>query len=291
MEEEGPSVVLESLHFNISLEAGSLAVLSIPNEVVPKCAWWLVREYGSKKLNKRTFHSILVDDDGLSIVCTIQAVGVLQYLLRPEEFTLSPLHWRAFVINLTGTAYEVPGAVYCLANTLSKEGLSILHISTFEAEVFLIQEPDLDRACSILKQFEDPSKVQSLIDQVWQAGNGGAPPHKQRQSLSGHQKRPSASTTTLASAGNGESAEESSRLAGETLPEEVEEDNDFDESWITPQGVADYPIDESFTTSCMSLPALPLFKEGFTLCVLPNPLILAKLREDADWAQCAPVLV
>lgn len=64
-----------------------------------------------------------------------------------------------------GSAAEFPGAVHYLADSLSQEGLSILHISTFESEVFLVQEQDLERACAIFRRTGSPKELAGLIEQ------------------------------------------------------------------------------------------------------------------------------
>jgi pectin methylesterase-like acyl-CoA thioesterase len=75
---------------------------------------------------------------------------------------VSPQKWRAFVIVLSISAIEFPGAVHYLADSLSQEGLSILHISTFESEVFLVQEQDIEKACNVFRRSESPSKLAGL---------------------------------------------------------------------------------------------------------------------------------
>jgi hypothetical protein len=89
---------------------------------------------------------------------------MLQSLLRPEWYIMSPQLWNALVINVKGAAYEFPGAVYYLANILSEAGFSIFHISTFESEIFLVQEKDIDRASIILKDAISPVKVNEFFD-------------------------------------------------------------------------------------------------------------------------------
>lgn len=76
---------------------------------------------------------------------------------------VSPQRWRAFVIKVVGAAVELPGAVHYLADSLSKEGLSILHISTFESEVFLVQEQDIEKACSVFRKSAGPQELASFV--------------------------------------------------------------------------------------------------------------------------------
>jgi len=143
--------------------------VSIPLISVPSSSWLVIREY---KREKNFFSSLLLDDDGLSLVCDDVSVGALQ-CLNITDLKISPQRWLALIINVIGTANEFPGAVYYLAQTLAKEKLrllllasvfllyllslfliiSILHISTFESEVFLVQEQDIERACDALRYF------------------------------------------------------------------------------------------------------------------------------------------
>jgi hypothetical protein len=91
-----------------------------------------------------------MDDDGLSVVCNPHELILLESL-HIKSLNVSPSRWRALEINVVGSATEFPGAVYFLADTLSKSNISILHISTFESEIFLVQEQDIDSACEVLR--------------------------------------------------------------------------------------------------------------------------------------------
>ena len=174
------TVIAAAGPFTIALEHEDVMVVSIPLSVVPTFAWWVIREYCLDRRRKTCFHSILLDDDGLSLVCSAASVPALEALNTSGQVTINPQKWRAFVINMyggwTGTlvrcvrarvhtgalrrarhqdvtpvhfhartggcggsAEEFPGAVHHLAESLSAEGMSILHISTFESEVFLVQ--------------------------------------------------------------------------------------------------------------------------------------------------------
>jgi hypothetical protein len=78
----------------------------------------------------------------------------------------SPQHWRALLINVVGSATEFPGAVYYLANSLSEGGVSIFHISTFESEVFLVREHDIEKACSLLRRNESPRELGVFLEKA-----------------------------------------------------------------------------------------------------------------------------
>lgn len=56
--------------------------------------------------------------------------------------------------------------MHYLADSLSQEGLSILHISTFESEVFLVQEQDIEKACAVFRKSESPVEIASLIQEA-----------------------------------------------------------------------------------------------------------------------------
>jgi len=154
--EEAGTVVVSGGPFNVTLLDGELVVLSIPAEFVPCAAWWLFREYvlksdsNSGTAKRTSFSSLFMDDDGLSIVCHPSDLVLLESL-QIKGLNVSPSRWRALEINIVGSATEFPGAVYFLADTLSKRNISILHISTFESEIFLVQEQDIDTACELLR--------------------------------------------------------------------------------------------------------------------------------------------
>ena len=78
------------------------------------------------------------------MVCDPEKIVILQSL-GIENIKISPLRWISLIINANSSASELPGVVFYLSNALSSEGISILHISTFDSEVFLVQEFDIDR--------------------------------------------------------------------------------------------------------------------------------------------------
>ncbi len=318
MESKASCLVLDSVHLSISLDAANLSVLSIPPGNVPKCAWLVLREYGMKvHMNSHSFHSIICDDDGMSIVCESHLIPTFKFLLNPADYTLCSSHWRALTVHLTGNAYEMPGMVYCLANSLSQEGLSILHISTFEAEVFLIQEPDLEKVLTILRKFQDPEQAVRLLDEAW-----GKTPNENSNSVNSHARSILSGTTVESLLSSPK--ESSPELLFNTIDmhrDASEEDlnssahnntNEFDESWLAPQ--VSPALTDVMSLPSVSSPALstisvttnalnslnllkhsfddtPRFGGGFTLCVLPDPVILARLRDASQWAACAPILV
>ena len=154
--------------FNVILLDGEFSVLAIPFNDVPSISWWLLREYvyniedNFKNKYDSTFSSIIMDEDGLSVVCSPLEVSVIKSLVN-KELNLSPKIWKALVINVVGSATEFPGAVYLLSNILSEENISILHISTFESEILLVQEQDIDKACNLLQSNPKLNELPSFL--------------------------------------------------------------------------------------------------------------------------------
>jgi ACT domain len=107
-------------------------------------------------------------------VCSVSALAALE-AINSSGLQFNTQHWRAFIINVVGSAAEFPGAVHYLADSLSQEGLSILHISTFESEVFLVQEQDLERACAIFRRTENPNELAGLMEHGQRQRTGSAP--------------------------------------------------------------------------------------------------------------------
>jgi len=88
----------------------------------------------------------------LTIVGSEEALKPLIALLPGVQ---QQQRWFAYIINVIGSATEVPAAVYSLANSLACESISVLHISTFESEVFLIQEKDIEKADRVFQKTQD----------------------------------------------------------------------------------------------------------------------------------------
>ena len=158
--------------FHVTLKHEPLCVVAIAPELVPKAAWWVLRECNLDQRNGAAFNSLLLDDDGLSIVCSPLALSVLENLLQSNpSMVVSKQKWKAFLITVVG--WELPGAVYYLADRLSQEGVSILHISTFDSEIFLVQEQDVARASSVFRRTENGLKERVPQTMTARGKNGG----------------------------------------------------------------------------------------------------------------------
>lgn len=101
----------------------------------------------------------------MSVICSTVAAASLESI-SGRQLLRSPHVWRAFVINVAESATEFPGAVHYLADSLSNAGLSILHISTFEYEVFLVQEQDIEKACTVFRLSDSPTKLASVMQEA-----------------------------------------------------------------------------------------------------------------------------
>lgn len=278
MMEDDEVVIFRSIHVCVSMLRASLTVLALPQRAIPKCAWWLLREFGNFSTDeevlsisrRKGFGMILQDDDGLSVILDKIKVSALQYLIAPEYYTRSPFNWKAFLINMRGSAIEVPGAVYCLANALSSEGLSILHISTFEFEVFLIQEPDLERAIKILKEFENPQRITMILENRYSES-------VDKISKSGKESQ----DLTIDSVRNEEADQEDVKIFQNDIEHRGSMDNEetsnenLDLSWITPQVKSTISLANQLSET-QKISSKTKLDEGFTLCVLPSPMIMAK---------------
>jgi hypothetical protein len=168
-------------YYSVIAQEGLLKVIFIPKYLIPKCAWWVMRsilENESVDHFNAPFSSFLLDSGGMSVVCNAALTLSLCCLVDASELTLSSENWCALIINLTGNEYEFPGAVAYLSGTLSEHNISIFHLSTFDSEVFLVQEPDFEKAKQILRDAGDPVKVASLLHR---AATIISPPRGNRQ--------------------------------------------------------------------------------------------------------------
>jgi hypothetical protein len=143
------TLIVNNSHFKVVHKHEDLNVVCVPLINVPSVAWILLREFISSKRTKNSFNSLLLDDDGLSVVCNPVSMIALQTLCPIIKDDKSNIKWYYFIINVISS--DFPGAVNYLSDSLSKEGISILHISTFESEVFLVQENDIERACEVFR--------------------------------------------------------------------------------------------------------------------------------------------
>lgn len=261
--------------FQIVLQNTKLCVVSIPTESVSSVAWLLFRQYTNVyERDKNSFNSFLLDDDGLSLVCTPTSLVALQ-ALNPTGMIVSQQRWIALVINVCGEA-DFPGAVYHLANSLSSAEISILHISTFEAEVFLVQEQDIDKAVVVMKSTENPAEIQKL---------------KQISNLR-HQKKSGSFDHLQSIMFEIESNNDSSPISRHA--------SDFSlSSLVTEVGsIAHHsvgsPVIVGAETVCESSsagqPQSP-YREGFRLCVLPRRVILAKFASEEALMRCSSILI
>ena len=101
-------VVVSGGPFNVTLLEGEFCVVQIPTASVPCVAWWILREYvydvenTFKHKYSTTFSSIIMDDDGLSIVCNPNEIKVLQ-ALKNTDLNISPKQWKALIVDVVGS--------------------------------------------------------------------------------------------------------------------------------------------------------------------------------------------
>jgi hypothetical protein len=291
--------IVKSTFFDIVMQRSTLVVVSIPPASIFKCSWWLFREFGlvdtfdvEKSTHAKGFGSLLFDDDGLSVIFEENKLIMLKYLLKPNEFTLSSFYWKAFIISFKGSGIEVPGLVYYLANALSNDGLSILHISTFDSEVFLIQENDLEKACKILKEFEDPLRIQEMLEYSYNNNNNI------RNSEGEYRRSSLGDRSSFEQLRNSRDELDSSASYDDESDNNNEDDNHFgsinlDLAWITPQvksTISLYTLNDTKQLSSSLRTSKAKFDEGFMLSVLSQPLMLAKCSF-TDMRKCSDFMV
>lgn len=237
--QEREEILISSPHFRITFFTCPLVVAFVPLASVPRCAWWLLREFSSShplststtsnKDPQSTVKSILLDDEGLTIVFPLSRLGSLPSLLSKEDLTIlcslddknkksnennqnikvdnnennnekivssvsfqqllsssinhdssfnnsaassstaipttssssidetptvsDTFSWRAFTVRMSGPSFDTPQVILSLTQALSQNNISILHISTFEAEIYLIPRNKIDIVKKILKNF------------------------------------------------------------------------------------------------------------------------------------------
>lgn len=315
-----PVVLVHSRYIQIELQAGLLNVVHIDSELVSKCAWWLLRQYSVRPQSGRSplFTSLIMDEGGASLACTPLATETLKSLISPEKCTISPQYWRAVIINISDSAFEYPGTVYFLANVLSDEGLSILHISTFESEVFLIQEMNVERACSILQNVDKGGRLEKFLNNPLQQDDlihgeqgseylddsssiGESSTSRSETDQISQPRSTVGSEATTSTAGVRKHTEGASNgletpLTGSARLNDEEEAIDLDVSWITPSLVLptarDHKSAAHAAKASITSPTIPVvFQDGFHLCVLPNYVRLAKLADGFDVSDFASTLV
>lgn len=209
------------------------------------------------------FTSFIFDNDGLSLVTRSINIPIIKSLLKPECFTLSPQLWKALVINVTGSAGEFPGAVYYLADILSTQGFSIFHISTYESEIFLVQEKDIDQVSNVLKESIKPEKVNEFLERSIR-------------------KSSDANKMTFDLNDLRQAAAEASYAYEETNSGNEHDDNvNLDMSWISPVSNPIVRLKQPLAT----------YRENFFLNVLPNQVILAKLNGPASNSNVLKIVV
>ncbi len=157
--------------FLVFMQSTPLHVAFVPKESVELTAWWIMREYGfmGNVTKSNGFSSLSLDNDGMTVICNSIAAEALQQL-NPTGVKHSSSTWKAFVINVIGSATEVPGAICYLADKLAKENISILHVSTYQSEVFLVQENDVDKASTVFKSCDSVKQLSEFITSLSDSG-------------------------------------------------------------------------------------------------------------------------
>lgn len=93
-------------------------------------------------IQNKTFYSITKTADELSIVCFEKSV--------PKNI-ISEKGWKAIVVN-EELDFSLIGIISSISTSLSKNGISVFVISTFNTDYILIKEEKLKSALTILNE-------------------------------------------------------------------------------------------------------------------------------------------
>lgn len=267
MLEEFQEVLVETYHFNVYQVRGRFNVLSIPHEFIPNCAWWLIQQLPASKCcpgskaTKSTFSSFIMDDDGLSLIADVTTIPTLKKLLKSENLYIHPQQWSALIVNLTSSAFEFPGSVNYISHSLSAQGLPIMHISTFETEVFLVHEEDFAKAIEVFKEIADP---QTFTDYLT--------------------KRPS-----VVSEVETEQIRDEQRQQSEESDEYDGRRGNFDINWLSSRDTPSFDLNALKEEATLSSGSY--LDGGFALRVLPKQLYLCKLSDIEDLSLYCYILI
>jgi len=105
------------------------------------------------------------DISGVTLVVSKRFYGYLQRAGVEPLMRWAPVSWRALQIHLGPASQETPGIISYLSSMLSERKISILNFSTFEADLILVREFDLDNAKQFLEECGEKG-VTGLQEQI-----------------------------------------------------------------------------------------------------------------------------
>mmetsp|Transcript_17242 Transcript_17242/g.33839 ORF Transcript_17242/g.33839 Transcript_17242/m.33839 type:complete len:543 (-) Transcript_17242:410-2038(-) len=175
-------------HFDATLLANSLRVGYIPAEHLVRCTHALVKllvldaeesestsYYGGHSVSDGPSPSgsggimdigglgaahpdssgvnvMLVQDmGGVTVIVNDRYYNQLELAGVVELMRWAPSPWRALQIHLGPASADTPGIISYLSSMLSERNVSILNFSTFEADLILVQDYDLEKARDLLE--------------------------------------------------------------------------------------------------------------------------------------------
>ena len=160
---EEPQSVVTSGNLDCSLLPGRLAVCHIPQQAVARSSWILLRVvfgFGSSGTSPYCKY-LLYDDDGTvtfvaeeAEVVAMQNEGRFTFNDNVSADGLGLLladGWRALQFHFGAAAGESQSAILnSVAKLLSIRGLSILNMTTYDSDLILVQQDDLECALDTL---------------------------------------------------------------------------------------------------------------------------------------------
>jgi len=155
--------IITTRNFSARLLEDVLWVASIPQGDIKRYAWPLIRamlfrhdesEGGDEERapyedEDSGFFSLTHDEDGLSLVMDDICKSAFDEFSDSVRIIYAPCRWRAFQIHLGTSA--MPGVVCLLSSILAEASISILNVSTYDADFILVQEADVVKATGMIR--------------------------------------------------------------------------------------------------------------------------------------------
>ena len=158
-------------HVDLDVLPSNLVVCHVPAKDISRAAWVLLKvvlfpggdEYAEIAAGASTFSSLIMDDEGATIVLDAERATSIHDAGLAHMLHFSPFQWRAIHLHFGGVANEMPGTINTMAKILSDHGVSILHVSTYGSEVFLVRSEDLAGALECFRSDELRDVISAVI--------------------------------------------------------------------------------------------------------------------------------
>lgn len=77
------NIIIKNDYLELTLLDDELEIYLLSLEDIPKCSWWLIREFSNKKIknHSNSFHMLLMEENGLNLICPKNSLIILKKLL------------------------------------------------------------------------------------------------------------------------------------------------------------------------------------------------------------------